>query len=59
MNIHSVHNVQHTEIYTAGPLIHEPSPFKTETATAKLKRYKTLGTNQILEEVIQGGGKTL
>jgi hypothetical protein len=58
MNIHRVHNVQQTEIYTAGSLLPEPSPFKTEIAIANLKRCKTPGTYQILEEVMQGGGKT-
>jgi hypothetical protein len=38
MNIHRVHNVWQTKIHTAGPLIPEPSPFKTEIATAKFKR---------------------
>jgi hypothetical protein len=59
INIHRVHNLRQTEIHTAGPLIPEPSPLKTVIAIAKLKRYKTPGTNQILEEVMQNGGKTL
>jgi hypothetical protein len=38
-------------MYTAGPLIPEPSPFKPKIAIVKLERYKSPGTDQILEEM--------
>jgi hypothetical protein len=36
------------------PLVPDPSPFKVEIATAKLKRYKSPGSDQILTDLIQG-----
>jgi hypothetical protein len=35
------------EIHTAEPLVSEPSSFGVETATAKLKKYKLPGIDQI------------
>jgi hypothetical protein len=40
-------------------LVHEPSPFEVEIAIAKLKRYKSPSSNQILAEWIEGGGEIL
>jgi hypothetical protein len=39
-------------------LVPAPSPFEVEIAIAKLKRYKLLGNDQILAELIQAGGET-
>jgi hypothetical protein len=36
-----------------------PSPFEVESAIAKLKRYKSPGSDQILAELIQAGGEIL
>jgi hypothetical protein len=47
------------EICTAEPLVPEPSPFMVKIAIAKLNRYKLLGTDDILAELIQARGKTL
>jgi hypothetical protein len=47
------------EIHTVGPLVPESSPFEVEIAIAKLKRYRSLGNDQILAELIQAGGETL
>jgi hypothetical protein len=44
---------------TAEPLVSEPSSFKVEIAIEKLRRYKSLGTEQILAKLIQAGGNTL
>jgi hypothetical protein len=44
---------------TAVPLVPEPSPFKVEIASEKLKRYKWPNTDQILAELIQAGGGIL
>jgi hypothetical protein len=43
------------KIYTAEPLVPQPSPFDAESATANLKRYKLPGTDQILAEMIHKG----
>jgi hypothetical protein len=47
------------EIHTAKPLVHDCSPFKVETAIAKLRRYKLPDSDQIMAELIQAGGETL
>jgi hypothetical protein len=40
-------------------LVLDPSPFEVEIAIAKLKRYKSPGSDQIPAELIQAGGETL
>jgi hypothetical protein len=46
-------------MHMAEPLLLEPSPSEVEFATEKMKRYKSLGTDQIPEELIQARGNTL
>jgi hypothetical protein len=36
-----------------------PSPIQVQITIAKLKRYKSLGIDQILAALIQAGGETL
>jgi hypothetical protein len=43
---------------TAELLVPEPSSFEVEIAIEKLKRYKSLGTDQIPAELIQAGDDT-
>jgi hypothetical protein len=45
--------------YFSEPLTPEPSPFEVEIAIAKLKRYKSPGSDQIPAELIQAGGEIL
>jgi hypothetical protein len=45
-------------MHTTEPLVLDPSSFKDDIAIENLKKYKSLGTAQILEELIQEGGKT-
>jgi hypothetical protein len=59
LNVHSVSDVRHIEIHTAEPLVPDPRPFELEIAIAKLKRYKSPGSDQILAELIQAGGEIL
>jgi hypothetical protein len=47
------------DIHTAEPLVPEPSFAKVEIVIEKLKRYKSLGTDQILAELIKAGGEIL
>jgi hypothetical protein len=49
----NVSDVRQIEIHTAEPLVPDPSPFDVEIAIAKLKRYKSPGSNEILTELIQ------
>jgi hypothetical protein len=59
LNVHGVHNVRQKYIQTAEPLVPEPSLVKVEIAIGKLKSCKSLGTDQILAELIKAGGETL
>jgi hypothetical protein len=43
----------------AEPLVPGPSRLEVEIAIAKLKKYKSAGSAQILAELIQGGGEIL
>jgi hypothetical protein len=53
----NVSDVRQIETHTAEPLVPDPSPF--EVAIAKLKRYKSPGSDQIPAELIQAGGDIL
>jgi hypothetical protein len=46
-------------VHTAEPLVPDPSAFEVEMAIAKLKRYKSPGSDQIPAELIQAGGEIL
>jgi hypothetical protein len=46
-------------IHIAVLLVPGPSSFEVEIATAKLKRYRSPGINQILAKLIQAGGEKL
>jgi hypothetical protein len=48
-----------TEIHTAEPVIPVPSHLEVEMCIAKLKGYKSPGSDQIPEEIYQAGGETL
>jgi hypothetical protein len=43
---------------TVGPPLPGPSRFEVRTAIAKLKTYKSPGSDQIPAELIQAGGET-
>jgi hypothetical protein len=51
LNLHRVHDVMQMDIHVAEPLVPEPSLVKVETATGKLKWYKSLGMDHILAEL--------
>jgi hypothetical protein len=40
------------EIHITEPLVPEHSPYKVEIAIVKLKKYKSLGSDRILAELI-------
>jgi hypothetical protein len=52
-------DVRQIEIHTAELLVPDPSPFEVEFAIAKLKSYKSPGSDQIAAELIQAGGEIL
>jgi hypothetical protein len=59
LNVHGISDVRQIEIHTAEPLVPDPHLLGVEIAIAKLKKYKSPGSDQILAELIQLGGETL
>jgi hypothetical protein len=59
LNVHHVSDVRQIEVHTAEPLIPSPSRLEVEIAVAKLKKYKSLGSDQIPAEQIQAGSEIL
>jgi hypothetical protein len=59
LNVHRASAVRQTEIHTAEPLVSDPSPCEVEIAIAKLKRFKSPGSDQIPAELTQAGGEIL
>jgi hypothetical protein len=57
--VHSFGDVIKIEIHTGEPLVPEHSFFEIEIAIAKLKRYKSPGSDQTLAELIQAGGESI
>jgi hypothetical protein len=59
LNVHNVSDVRQIEIHLAEPLLPGPSRLEVEIAIAKLKRYKSPGSDEIPAELIQAGGEML
>jgi hypothetical protein len=59
LNVHNVSDVRQIEVHTAEPLVPGPSRLEDEIAIAKLKQYKSPGSDQIPVELIQAGGEIL
>jgi hypothetical protein len=59
LNVHDVSDVRQIEIHTAEPLVPSRSQFEIEISIAKLKKYKSPGSDQIPAELIQAGGEIL
>jgi hypothetical protein len=59
LNVHNVSDVRQIEIHMAEPLIPGPSHLEVEISIAKLKKYKSPGSDQIPAELNQAGGETL
>jgi hypothetical protein len=59
LNVHGVHDVRQMDICMVEPLVPEPSLVKVEIAVEKVKRYKSLGTDQILAKLIKAGAEIL
>jgi hypothetical protein len=59
LNVHGIHDVRQIDIHTTELLVPEPSLVEVEIVIGKLKKYKSLGTGQILAELIKGGCETL
>jgi hypothetical protein len=57
LNVHWVSDVRQIKIHTVEPLVTDPSPFEVQIDIAKLKRYKSPGSDQIPAELIQVGNE--
>jgi hypothetical protein len=45
LNVHNVSDVRQVEVHTAETLVPGPSPLEVEIAIAKLKKYKSPGSD--------------
>jgi hypothetical protein len=59
LNVYNVSDVRQTEIYTAEPLVPGPGCLEVEIVIAKLKNYKSPGSDEILAELIPAGSEIL
>jgi hypothetical protein len=57
--VYNVSNVRHTEVHTAEPSVPSPVVTEVEIAIAKLRKYKSPGSDQVSAELIQAGGEIL
>ena len=58
-NAHWVNDVRQAEIHTAEPLVPELSAFEFEMSIGKLKGHKSTEVDQVPEESIKAGGRTI
>jgi hypothetical protein len=59
LNVHNVSDVRQIQVHTAEPLVPGPSRLEVEIAIAKLRKYKSPGSDKIPAELIQAGGEIL
>jgi hypothetical protein len=59
LNVHNVSDVRQIEVHTAEPLVPGPSSLGVEIDIAKLKNYKSPGSDLIPAELIQVGCEIL
>jgi hypothetical protein len=59
LNVHNISDVRQIEVRTAELLVLGPSRLEVEIAIAKLKKYKSPGSDQIPAELIRAGGEIL
>jgi hypothetical protein len=57
--VHNVSDFRQIEVQTVEPLVPGPSRLEVEIAIAKLKKYKSPGSDQIPAELIQAVGEIL
>jgi hypothetical protein len=53
----NVRDVRQIEIHTAEPLVPGPGHLEVKISIAKLKKYKSTGSDQIPAELYQAGGE--
>ncbi|XP_033607888.1 glycosyltransferase-like domain-containing protein 1 [Cryptotermes secundus] len=55
LQVHRIRDVRQREMHTAEPLIPAASPFGVEIAIAKVRMYKSPGSDQILAVLVEAG----
>jgi hypothetical protein len=55
LNVHDVRDVRQIEMHTAEPLVPGPSHLEVDISIAKLKKYKSPGSDKIPAELYQAG----
>jgi hypothetical protein len=56
LNVHNVSELRQIEVHMSELLVPGPSRLEVEIVIAKLKKYKSPVSDQILAELIQAGG---
>jgi hypothetical protein len=59
IELHNVSYVRQIEVQRVEPSVSGPSPLQAEITIAKLKKYISPGSDQILAELIQTGSEIL
>jgi hypothetical protein len=59
LNVHRASDVSQIEIHTTEQSVPDPSTIGAETAIAKLKKYKSSGSDKIPRELLKRGGEIL
>jgi hypothetical protein len=59
LNVHNVSDVRQIEVHMTEPLLPGSSVLEFEIAIAKLKKYKSPSSNEILAELIKAGSEIL
>jgi hypothetical protein len=59
LDVHTASDVRLIEIHTVDPLVPDLSLFEIESGIARLKTYKSPGSDQIPAEHIQAGGEII
>jgi hypothetical protein len=59
LNVNNISDIRHIEIHKPEPLVTDSSPFEVEIANAKLKKYKSPGSDKTRAGLIQTGGEIL
>jgi hypothetical protein len=57
--VHNVSDVRQIELHTAEPLVPGPRCVEVDIVIAKMKKYKSPGSDEIPAELIQAGNETL
>jgi hypothetical protein len=58
-SVHNVNNIRQIEVHTAQPSVRVPSHLEVHASIAKLRKYKSTGSDKIMADLFQAGGQIL